>query len=157
MFKSNTFGKNSNSQIFCYSKIYAKGRSYLCFQGSYSSCKQRIVRFHLECKDKVKRSALVNDIEHGDLKMLYIECMVKAQRIMCLKKYTEDYVSPWKILLEYYLGNVGGKFILKCQFDTCKLPISLPVFYKDCFDAWSFLDKTDVVTYGDIMNQVIWR
>ena len=37
---------------------------------------------------------------------------------MCLKKCIEDYVSPWKILLDYYLGNVGGKFILKCQFDT---------------------------------------
>ena len=92
----------------------------------------------------------------GGLKMLDIECMIKAQRIICLKKYIEDYVSPWKILLDYYLGNVGGKFILKCQFDTCKLPISLPVFYKDCFDAWSFLAKTDIVTYGDIMNQVIW-
>ena len=52
---------------------------------------------------------------------------------------------------------MGGKFILKCQFDTCKLPIPLPVIYKDCFDAWSFLAKTDVVTYGDIMNQVIWN
>ena len=89
-------------------------------------------------------------------KMLDIECMIKAQRIICLKKYIEDYVSPWKILLDCYLGNVGGKFILKCQFDTCKLPRSLPVFYKDCFDAWSFLAKTDIVTYGDIMNQVIW-
>ena len=108
-------------------------------------------------KDKVKRSVLINDVEHGGLKMLDIECMIKAQRIMCLKKYIEDYVSPWKILLDYYLGNVGGKFILKCQFDTCKLPISLPVFYEDYFDAWSFLAKTDVVTYGDIMNQVIWN
>ena len=61
-----------------------------------------------------------------------------------------------KNFLGYYLGKVGGKFILKCQFDTCKLPISLLVIYKDCFDAWSFLAKTDVVTYGDIMNQVIW-
>ena len=60
---------------------------------------------------------------------------------MCLKKYIEGYLSPWKILLDYYLGNVGGKFILKCQFDT--LPISLA--------------KTDVVTYDDIVNQVIWN
>ena len=76
--------------------------------------------------------------------MLDIECMIKAQRIMFLKNYIEDYVSPWRILLDYYLGNVGYK-----------LPISLSVFYKDCFDAWSFLAKRDVVTYGDIMNQVI--
>ena len=35
-------------------------------------------------KDKIKRSALINDIEHGGLKMLDIESMIKAQRIMCL-------------------------------------------------------------------------
>ena len=89
--------------------------------------------------------------------MLDIESMIKAQRIMCLKKYVEDHVSPWKTLLDHYLRNVGGKFVLKCQFDTCKLPVSLPVFYKDCFDAWSFLTKKDVESYGDIMNQVIWN
>ena len=43
-------------------------------------------------KDKVKRSTLINDIKHGGLKML--ECMIKAQRIICLKKYIEGYVSP---------------------------------------------------------------
>ena len=41
-----------------------------------------------------KRPALINDIEHGGLKMLDIECMIKAQRIMCFEKYIEDYVSP---------------------------------------------------------------
>jgi len=63
-----------------------------------------------------KRSALINDIDHGGLKMLDIECMIKAHRTMCLKKYIEDYVSPWKILFDFYLGNVGGKFILKCPY-----------------------------------------
>ena len=108
----------------------------------------------MDCRDT---APLMNDIEDGGLKMLDVECMMKAQRIMCLKKYIEGYASPWKILLDYYLGDVGGKFILKCQFDTCKLSVSLAVFYKDCFDAWSLLIKTDVVTYGDIMNQVIWN
>ena len=77
---------------------------------------------------------------------------------MCLKKYVEDYVSPWKIVLDYYFGNVGGKFILKCQFDTRKLPLFLPVFYREeCLDVWSCLAKKDDLTYGDIMNEVIWN
>ena len=41
-------------------------------------------------KNKVKRFALMNDIEDGGLKMLDIECMIKAQRLMCLRKYIED-------------------------------------------------------------------
>ena len=52
-------------------------------------------------KDKVKRSALINGIEHDGLKLLHIECVIKDQRIMCLRKLSEDYVSLWKILLDH--------------------------------------------------------
>ena len=48
MARTNTFGKNLNSQIFCHSKIYVTSSSSSCFQGSYSSCKQIIVLFHLK-------------------------------------------------------------------------------------------------------------
>ena len=43
--------------------------------------------------------------------MMDLESMIRAQRIMCLKKYIEDYTSPWKIFLSYYLEKVGGKLI----------------------------------------------
>ena len=32
----------------------------------------------------------MNDIEQGGLRMLDEEYMIKAQRIMCFKKYVED-------------------------------------------------------------------
>ena len=67
--------------------------------------------------------------------MMDLESMIRAQRIMCLKKYIEDYTSPWKIFLSYYLEKVGGKLILQCHFDCRNLPISMPGFYKDCLDA----------------------
>jgi len=34
-------------------------------------------------KDKVKCSALINDIEDGVLKMLDLESMISAQRVVC--------------------------------------------------------------------------
>ena len=49
-----------------------------------------------------------------------------AHRIMCLKKYIEDYTSPWTIFLSYYLEKVRGKLILQCHFDCRNLPISMP-------------------------------
>ena len=49
-----------------------------------------------------------------------LESMIRAQIIMCLKKYIADYTSPWKMLLSYYLEKVGGKFILQCHFD-CRI------------------------------------
>ena len=52
-------------------------------------------------KDKVKRSALINDIEGGGLKMLDLESLISAQRVMCVKKYVENYESPWKRVLDF--------------------------------------------------------
>ncbi len=48
---------------------------------------------------KVKRLALINDIEHGGLNMLDINCMINAQRIICLKKYIEDSTSSFLIII----------------------------------------------------------
>ena len=87
--------------------------------------------------------------------MLDIESMMLAQRIICLKKYIEDDVCSWKFFLDHYLEKVGGKFIVHCQFDTRKLPFSLPVFYKDCLEAWSSLTNKEVISYEDIMDQVV--
>ena len=150
-------GKIQIVKSFATPKFMSKAALIYVSRDLIQAVNKELYDFIWNGKDKVKPSALMNDIEDGGLKMLDVECMMKAQRIMCLKKYIEGYASPWKILLDYYLGDVGGKFILKCKFDTCKLPVSLAVFYKDCFDAWSLLIKTDVVTYGDIMNQVIWN
>ena len=88
-------------------------------------------------KDKVKRLALISDIEMGGLKMLDIQSMICAKRITCLKKLLEDYSSPWKVILDKLLLPVGGRFVLHCNFRTSKLKISLPAYYKECFDAWS--------------------
>ena len=60
-------------------------------------------------KDKIKRFALINDVEYGGLRMMDLESMIRAQRIMCLKKYIEDYTSPWKIFLSYYLEKSRRK------------------------------------------------
>ena len=34
-------------------------------------------------KDKVERHALISDIKHGGLRMLDIESLIKAKRVMC--------------------------------------------------------------------------
>ena len=80
-----------------------------------------------------------------------------AHRIMCLKKYIEDYTSPWTIFLSCYLEKVRGKLILQCHFDCRNLPISMPGFYKDCLDTWSTLTRKEVNSYEDTMNQFVWN
>ena len=75
--------------------------------------------------------------EDGGLKMLDLESMISAQRIMCVKKYVENYESPWKYVLDFYLKKVGGKFLFQCNFDHRTLSITLPIFYRECLQAWS--------------------
>ena len=92
-------------------------------------------------KDKVKRSALINDIEDGGLKMLDLESMMSAQRVMCVKKYVENYESPLISVLDFYLDKVGGKFLFQCNFDRQTLPITPLNFYRECLQAWSLMSN----------------
>ena len=88
------YRENSNSQIICYSKIYVKSSYYFFPNNLVKEVNKELYHFIWNGKDKVKRVALINDMEDGGLKMLDIECMIRAQRIICLKKYIEDYISP---------------------------------------------------------------
>jgi len=48
-------------------------------------------------KDKIRRLALISEYEDGGLKMPHPESLIKTQRIASLKRYLDDYVSPWKV------------------------------------------------------------
>lgn len=77
-------------------------------------------------KDKIKSLALISEYEDGGLKMPHVESGIEAQRIICLKKYTENYCSPWKLILSRLLTDHGGKFLLHCNYDVADLPKHLP-------------------------------
>ena len=86
-----------------------------------------IYRFICKGNNKIKHAALINDIEDGSLKMLGIQLMILAQRVMVLKRFADrENKGSWKITLSYFLSEVGGELILKCNFDTLNLPVYLP-------------------------------
>ena len=118
-----------------------------------------VYRFIWKGNDKIKRAALINDIEDGGLKMLDIQSMLLAGGggggVMVLKRLADrENKGSWKITLNYFLPQVGGEYILKCNFDTRKLPVYLS---KECLDAWSMLNQSIVSSYEDIVHQVIWN
>ena len=47
-------------------------------------------------KDKVKRNAVISEVENGGLNMLDTESIIRTKRVICLQKFLEDYESPWK-------------------------------------------------------------
>ena len=78
--------------------------------------------------------------------------------MIVLKKFADrENKGSWKITLNYFLSQVGGEFILKCNFDTRKLSVYLPTFYKECLYAWSMLNQSIVSSYEDTVHQVIWN
>jgi len=84
--------------------------------------------------------------------------MILARRVLIFKRYVDNkYESPWKVILDYFLSGVGEKFILQCNFDTRKLSIYLPVFCKECLDAWTMLNEVSVLSYEVVVNQIIWN
>ena len=63
-------------------------------------------------KDKVKRNAIISEVENGGLNMLDTGYMIRTKRVICLQKFLEDYESPWKMFFDEPLKPVGGKFLL---------------------------------------------
>ena len=70
---------------------------------------------------KVKPSALISDVENGGLRAPHLESIIKAQRIMCCKKFANFQQSSWKIILSHHLRQVGGRLLLSCNFSVKKL------------------------------------
>ena len=68
-------------------------------------------------------------------------------------------LSPagWKFFLNFYLKNVGDKFLFHCNFDYRKLPVAVSEFYKECIQIWSSLNENNPSTTKDVVNQILWN
>ena len=88
-------------------------------------------------KYKVKRLALVSDVEDGGLKAPHLDAIIRTQRILVCKRLANEQTSNWKTILRHYLKPVVGLFILCCDFDVETLPITLPPFYEECLKYFS--------------------
>ena len=113
-------------------------------------------------KDKIKRSALISDIEDGGLKAPHLDSIIETQRILCCKKLACDQPSNWKKILLHYLEPVGGKLILCCDFDLKKLSVKLPAFYEECFKSFakcSAANHTSVQDQNrqDLSKAIVWN
>ena len=74
-----------------------------------------IYSFIWKGNDKIKRAALINDIENGGLRMLDIQSMIHSQRVMVLKKYADkEHISSWKTILDFFsLSSWPGFLFLR--------------------------------------------
>ena len=81
---------------------------------------------------KVKHSVLIGDLKQGGLKSLDIEANRKSLRLAWLYRIVQG--IGWNEIINAYLEPLGGlMFLLRCNFDTNKLPF-IPKFYKDMLE-----------------------
>ena len=106
---------------------------------------------------RVVRLALISDYKNGGLRMPHIQTMIDTQRIIRLRKYTEDYISPWKQRLSFLLNDYGGKFLLHCNFSAADLPSCLLYFYRECFEVWCNLSVKPILSREQALNQLLWN
>ena len=116
-----------------------------------------IYSFIWKGKDKIKRLALISDYENGGSRTPHIQTMVDTQRIICLMKYTVDYISLWKQILSFPPKDYGGKFLLHCNFSTADLPSCIPNFYRECFEVWCNLSVKPILSREQALNRLLWN
>ena len=136
--------------------------SMICLDKEFLNEANRIIfDFIWKGRDKVKRLALISDVEDGGLKAPRLDSIIRTQRILVCKRLANEQCSNWKTILLHYLKPVGGVFILCCDFDVKTLPIKLPPFYEECLKYFSECSASNKGVQNllatDILKTVLWN
>ncbi|KAL9963192.1 hypothetical protein ACROYT_G032369 [Oculina patagonica] len=103
-------GKIQIVKSFIIPKVLSKASLITVTEDFIKEINSLIYRFIWKGNDKIKRAALINDIENGGLKMLDMQSMIFAQRVMILKRFADkDNDSSWKITLNYFLSKAASQ------------------------------------------------
>ena len=116
-------GKIQILKTFIIPKLTYRASIIHCSKDTLKQCNKILYDFVWNGRDKVKRMAIINEIENGGLKMPHLESIFTTQRISCLKRFSEEYHSSWKYILNFFLKKVGGIFVLCCNHRRPKLTI----------------------------------
>ena len=103
--------------------VFLYRASMICLDKEFVNEANKIIfKFIWKGRDKVKRLALVSEVEDDRLKAPHLDSIIGTQRILCcIKRLASKQPSNWKTILLHHLKPVGGKFILCCDFDVKKI------------------------------------
>ena len=87
-------------------------------------------------RNKINKNTMYLDYHLGGLKMMNFELIIKAQRVMWVKKLLENNEMKWKLYFNHATQHVGGSFIFSCDYLLGLLNLTLPKFYTDLLEVW---------------------
>lgn len=69
-----------------------------------------LFKFSWNATDKVTRVPVINNYEHGGLKMIDLDTMILSTRLSCMKMVFSDCGGTWRSYLIHDLERFGGVF-----------------------------------------------
>ena len=103
-------------------------------------------------RERIKRSILHKDIEHGGLSVPDFSLMVKAARVAWFKKYTMEVEHVWKLTFESFIDkcDIDLNVLTQSNYDikwllSKKNKPNIPPFYAEVLSEWSKIGNTSPV------------
>ena len=108
-------------------------------------------------RGKVKRNAIMGDIERGGIRFPDLMCIVKSQHIVWVKRFLHSPYHPWKEIFIWQIEKLGGKHILEnTSMDIkCIDGFKLMIFYKNLLINWAEYNTVEL-TSDNILNQQLF-
>ena len=112
--------------------------------------KDNIPLWLIEFKDVSDKRVLWDLIKYKirQVSMKYSKTKAKERR---------NHLSEIEKKLKERQESFGSSFLLQCNFKSSNLPSKLPIFYKECLEAWSDFNAHTPTTKQEVLNEIIWN
>lgn len=107
-------------------------------------------------KNKIKKNVIIQNIEHGGIKVPSFAGMVEANRIMWIKRLLNNADGKWKSILSELVKPYSLFHIVEnnlCDVYISSIAIS---FYKQILELWN-AHKLEPQSASDFKNQILWN
>lgn len=85
----------------------------------------------------IKNSVITNEIKAGGLNFLDFSSLNYTFKINWLRNFLSNPDSVWNFIPKFIFSHLGGlSLLLKCNYDSEKLPVKLSKFHKQMLLAW---------------------
>jgi len=106
--------------------------------------------------DKIKRDVIIQDIEHGGMKMVNIESMLMAIKANWIRKLVDETDEKWKIIPNYFFKGIELEYFLNCRFLETDIPVGVPPFYIQILLSYKYIFKKEPTSAMEVMQESLW-
>ena len=86
----------------------------------------------------IKHTAMIGPREKGrTLNMPDFEIVKNSLKVSWIRRLNDSANPSWSTIPLVFLINVGGRFLVQCNFDLSLLRVDIPIaLYKEVLEAW---------------------